>query len=161
MGEALYAEAGARYLRSPAIRPPTVECLPTTARPHPPTVALTPLLAQLDAARANPGPGAAAGLLTKSGQLSAATKAGALARLTAEPQAPLADLLRLPSPDGQGVTSTKIGRGHFAIMQRNNDGIGYPDLCPRLRDSFSDTFAGPLYPSRCLVPGPVLRALDL
>lgn len=118
--------------------------------------ALTPPLAQLDAALANPG--AAAGLLTKSGQLSAATKAGALARLTAEPQAPLADLLRLPSPDGQGVTSTKIGRGHFAIMQRNNDGIGYPDLCPRIRDSFSDAFAGSLYPLRCLVPGPVLTA---
>jgi hypothetical protein len=86
---------------------------------------------------------------------------GALARLAATPSIPLADLLRSPAPVARGIISTKIGRGHFAIMQRNIDGPGYPDLCPRLRDSFSDTFAGPLYPPRCLVPGPVLRALDL
>lgn len=84
-----------------------------------------------------------------------------LARLTATPSIPLADLIRSPAPVARGIIATKIARGHFAIMQRNIDGPGYSDLYPRLRDSFSDTFAGPLYPSRCLVPGPVLHALDL
>ena len=93
--------------------------------------------------------------------IGAPARDGARARLAVAPRAPLGDLLRLPSPDSRGLTSTKITRGHFAIMQRNNDGTGYPDLYPRIRDSFADTFAGPLYPQRGLVPGPVLHALDL
>ncbi len=105
-------------------------------------------------------PESAAELIAVAGAVSTSARDGALARLAAAPRATLPDLLRLHSPDGRGLTTTKITRGHFAIMQRNNDGIGYPDLCPRLRDSFADTFAGPLYPQRCLVPGPVLQALD-
>ncbi|HQF40533.1 MAG TPA: O-antigen ligase family protein [Opitutaceae bacterium] len=134
------------------------DCSPDTALL--PLASATPRpLQTLQAALAQPARSAA--LLSALPSIGAPARDGARARLAVAPRAPLGDLLRLPSPDGRGLTSTKITRGHFAIMQRNNDGTGYPDLCPRLRDSFADTFAGPLYPQRGLVPGPVLHALDL
>ncbi len=134
------------------------DCPPDTAHlPLPPFT--PPTLQALQSSLVQPARSAA--LLGALPSLGAPAGEGARARLAAAPRAPLGDLLRLPSPDGRGLTSTRITRGHFAIMQRNNDGTGYPDLCPRLRDSFADAFAGALYPQRGLVPGPVLHALDL
>ena len=144
---------------APSDCPPGPDHQPTvTGRLSHPSATPQPLQT-LQAALAHPE--RSAELLSALPSISAPARDGARARLAAAPRAPLATLLRLPSPDGHGLTSTKITRGHFAIMQRNNDGTGYPDLCPRLRDSFADTFAGTLYPQRGLVPGPVLHALDL
>ena len=130
----------------------------TTAAPLV-AVDLPPRLASLAAARAHPG--AATSLLTLSATNADQARAGALARLARRPGAPFADLLRLPAPGRQGCLTLKIARGHFAIMQRNNDGLGYPDIFPRERDAFADVFAGALYPPRGQVPGPVLTELRI
>ncbi len=130
---------------------------PFASYPHAQSRALRPLHTLQEALTT---PEKSARLLEALPSLPAPARDGAIARLAAAPHATLGDFLRLPPPGAQGLTSTKITRGHFAIMQRNNDGAGYPDLFPRFRDGFADTFAGALYPQRGLVPGPVLQSLD-
>jgi len=118
---------------------------------------LPPAWSELAAARAHPADAAA--ILQRIPGIPPTAIDGALARFAVSSSESLADLLRRPSPGGHGLVSTSIEHGHFAIMHCNLDGPGYPDLHPRLRDSFTDTFAGLLYPPRWLVPGPVLVAL--
>lgn len=84
--------------------------------------------------------------------------AGALVRLAAKP-ADLSQFLRSPAPSGVGIVSQQITRGHYAIMNNILDGPGYEDLAPRFFDTFTIEYAGPLFPPRSTIPGPVM--LDL
>lgn len=118
---------------------------------------LPPAWSNLAAARNHPAD--ATTLLQQVPGIPAPAVDGALARLAESASVSLADLLRSPAPSGRGLVSTSIEHGHFAIMHCNLDGPGYPDLHPRLRDSFTDSFVGLLYPPRWLVPGPVLGTL--
>lgn len=87
--------------------------------------------------------------------LSEAARTGAEARLQSRPAA-LSDLLRSPAPQGAGVMSQRVVRGHFAIMHRVLDGPAYADFAPRVLDSFTIESAGFLFPMRGTVPSPVI-----
>ena len=87
--------------------------------------------------------------------LSPDARNGALDRLARPPDS-LAGLLRSSVAGSRGRFRQVVARGHFAIMQRNLDGPGYPDLWPRPGDAFTNTFAGFLFPLHGLVPAPVL-----
>ena len=84
--------------------------------------------------------------------------AGALARLAAKP-VNLPQLLRSSAPGGTGIIRQQINRGHYSIMNNVLDGPGYEDLAPRFLDAFTTEYAGPLFPLRSSIPGPVM--LDL
>jgi O-antigen ligase len=84
---------------------------------------------------------------------------GALARLAAKP-ATLSNLLRSSAPNGIGIVIRQINRGHYSIMNCILDGPGYEDLAPRYIDAFATEYAGPLFPMRSAIPGPVLIALE-
>lgn len=84
---------------------------------------------------------------------------GAVARLHRE-QDSIAALLKSPAPDQIGVVQQKINREHYAVIFGYLDGPGYDDLAPRISDAFTQTFAGPLFPPRSNVPGPILDQLQ-
>jgi len=72
----------------------------------------------------------------------------------------ISDLLRSSPKDGEAIVLQPISRLHYNIMSRNLDGPGYQDLAPRQTYAFFYTFVRPLLPTKGIVPGPLLAALN-